>query len=71
MIVESEKSDADRTVETIRIRNEELRKKYEQLIVDNDHRIHVDEHVRELNEMRRLTGEIGSFFVPIHCSHST
>jgi predicted metal-dependent hydrolase len=56
MIVESEKTEADRTLETIRIKNEELRKKYEQLIMDNDHRIHVEDHVRELNEMKRLTG---------------
>jgi hypothetical protein len=58
MIIESEKTEADRTVETIRIRNEELRKKYEQLIMDNDHRIHLEDHVREINEMKRLTGLI-------------
>lgn len=58
MVVESEKSEGDRTVETLRIRNEELRRKYEQLIIDNDHRIHVEDHVRELNEMKRLTGRI-------------
>jgi len=62
MIIESEKTEADRTVETIRIRNEELRKKYEQLIMDNDHRIHLDDHVREINEMKRLTGSIYSLF---------
>jgi hypothetical protein len=56
MIVESEKTEGDRTVETIRIRNEELRKKYDQLIMDNDHRIHVEDHVREIAEMKRLTG---------------
>ena len=56
MIIESEKTEADRTLGTIRIRNEELRKKYEQLIMDNDHRIHIEDHVRELNEMKRLTG---------------
>ena len=61
MIAESEKSDADRTLETIRIRNEELRKKYEQLIIDNDHRIHVEDHVREMNEMKRLTGSMNAF----------
>ncbi len=59
MIAESEKTEADRTLETIRMRNDDLRKKYEQLIIDNDHRIHVDEHVREMNEMKRLTSSIG------------
>jgi hypothetical protein len=70
MVAESEKSEADRTVETIRIRNEELRKKYEQSIIDNDHRIHVDDHIREMNEMKRLTSSIDSLFHPfIHfCS---
>jgi hypothetical protein len=58
MIAESEKTEADRTLETIRMRNDDLRKKYEQLIIDNDHRIHVDEHVREMNEMKRLTSSI-------------
>jgi predicted metal-dependent hydrolase len=58
MIVESDKTEADRTVEIIRIKNEELRKKYEQLIVNNDHRIHVEDHVREIHEMKRITGEI-------------
>ena len=61
MIAESEKTDADRILETIRIRNDELRKKYEQLILDNDHRIHLEDHMRELNEMKRLTG--GNFFI--------
>jgi len=56
MIAESEKVDADRTLETIRLRNDDLRKKYEQLILDNDHRIHLEDHMRELTEMRRLTG---------------
>ncbi len=56
MIIESEKTEADHSLETIRIRNEELRKKYEQLIMDNDHRIHLDDHIREMNEMKRLTG---------------
>lgn len=56
MIAESEKVDADRTLETIRLRNDDLRKKYEQLILDNDHRIHLEDHMKELTEMRRLTG---------------
>lgn len=58
MLAESEKIDADRCLETIRLRNDELRKKYEQLIFDNDHRIHLEDHVRELTEMKRLTGEL-------------
>ena len=62
MIVESEKSDADRTVETVRIRNEELRKKYEQLFLENDHRIDLDDHVREMNELKRLTGSLDCSF---------
>jgi hypothetical protein len=56
MIIESEKTEGYRTLETFRIRNEELRKKYEQLIIDNDHRMHVEDHVREINEMKRITG---------------
>jgi hypothetical protein len=62
MIIESEKTEADHSLETIRIRNEELRKKYEQLIMDNDHRIHLEDHIREMNEMKRLTGLFHSLF---------
>ncbi|CAF0976224.1 unnamed protein product [Rotaria sp. Silwood1] len=58
MIIESEKTEADRLLKTIRIKNEELRKQYEQLIIDNDHRMHVEDHVREINEMKRLTDEL-------------
>ncbi|CAF1128948.1 unnamed protein product [Rotaria sordida] len=58
MIIESEKTEADRLLETMRIKNEELRKNYEKLIMDNDHRIHVDDHVREISEMKRLTDEL-------------
>lgn len=56
MILESEKAESDRLLETMRIRNEELRKKYEQSILENNHRIHVEDHVREVSEMKRLTG---------------
>ena len=66
MVAESEKTEADRTLETIRMRNDDLRKKYEQLIIDNDHRIHVDEHVREMNEMKRLTSSIDLHSHPTH-----
>lgn len=69
MVLESEKSEGDRTIETLRIRNEELRRKYEQLIIDNDHRIHVEEHVREMNEMKRLTGKTQTFLL-LFCFHS-
>ena len=58
LIVESEKSESDRILETIRIRNEDLKRKYEQLMLDNNHRIHIQEHVREISEMKRLTGGI-------------
>ncbi|CAF4431020.1 unnamed protein product, partial [Adineta steineri] len=58
MIVENEKTEGDRTLATIRIKNEELRKKYEQSIIDGDHRIHVEDHVREVNEMKRITDEL-------------
>ncbi|CAF3413939.1 unnamed protein product [Rotaria sp. Silwood1] len=58
MIIESEKTEADRLLKTMRIKNEELRKQYEQLIIDNDHRMHVEDHVREINEMKRLTDEL-------------
>ena len=62
ILAESDKADADRTVGTIRLRNEELRKNYEQVILENDHRMHVDDHVREMTEMKRLLGSIG----PVH-----
>lgn len=60
MILESEKSEGDRTIETLRIRNDELRRKYEQLIIDNGRRIDFDEHMRELNETKRFTGKTPS-----------
>lgn len=58
MIIENEKAEADRLVKATRIKNEELTKKYEQLIIDNDHRMHVEDHVREISEMKRVTGLI-------------
>jgi hypothetical protein len=58
LIVENEKSESDRILETIRIRNEDLKRKYEQLMMDNNHRIHIQEHVQEISEMKRLTGLI-------------
>ncbi len=56
LIVESEKTESDQILETIRIRNEDLKRKYEQLMLDNNHRIHIQEHVQEISEMKRLTG---------------
>jgi hypothetical protein len=56
LIIESEKTEGDRSLETIRIRNEDLRRKNDQLMIDNNHRIHVQEHVQEISEMKRLTG---------------
>ncbi|CAF2144262.1 unnamed protein product [Rotaria magnacalcarata] len=58
MVIESEKTEADRLVQNMRIKNEELRNKYEQSIIDNDHRIHVEDHVREITEMKRITDEL-------------
>ncbi|CAF2411488.1 unnamed protein product [Rotaria sp. Silwood2] len=58
MVIESEKTEVDRLLETMRIKNEDLRKQYEQLIIDNDHRMHVEDHVREINEMKRLIDEL-------------
>lgn len=58
MIVESEKVENDRILETIRIRNGDLKRRYDQLLIDNNHRIHVQEHVQEIGEMKRLTGYI-------------
>ncbi|CAF0906497.1 unnamed protein product [Rotaria sordida] len=58
LIVESEKTESDRILETIRIRNEDLKRKYDQLMMDNSHRIHVQEHVQEISEMKRLTDEL-------------
>lgn len=60
LIVESEKSEGDRILETIRIRNEDLKRKYEQLMLENNHRIHIQEHVQEVTEMKRLTGSINA-----------
>ena len=65
MVAESDKADADRTVGTIRLRNEELRKNYDQVILQNDHRMHVDDHVQEMTEMKRLLGSIGSLLVSL------
>lgn len=72
MIVENEKTDGDRIVETIRIRNEDLKRKYDQLMLDNNHRIHVQEHIQEIGEMKRLTGICHSIFSshPISLSKS-
>ena len=61
LVVESEKTEADHILETIRIRNEDLRRKYEQLMMDNTHRIHVQEHIYEMSELKRLTGLLFSF----------
>jgi hypothetical protein len=56
MIAESEKTESDRILETIRIRHDDLKRKYDQLMLDNNHRIHVQEHIQEIGEMKRLTG---------------
>ncbi|CAF2815027.1 unnamed protein product [Rotaria sp. Silwood2] len=58
LIIESEKTESDRILETIRMRNEDLKRKYDQLMIDNNHRIHVQEHVQEISEMKRLTDEL-------------
>jgi hypothetical protein len=56
LIVENEKTESDHTLETIRIKNDDLKRKYEQIMIDNNHRIHIQEHVQEISEMKRLTG---------------
>ncbi|CAF0741166.1 unnamed protein product [Adineta steineri] len=58
MVVESEKTESDRILETIRIRNEDLKRKYDQLMLDSNHKIHVQEHMQEISEMKRLTDEL-------------
>lgn len=58
LIVESEKTESDRILETIKIKNDDLKRKYEQLLMDNSHRIHIQEHIQEINEMKRLTDEL-------------
>ncbi|UJR28194.1 hypothetical protein I4U23_009445 [Adineta vaga] len=58
LMVESEKTESDQILETIRLRNEDLRRKYDQLMLDNTHRIHVQEHMQEISEMKRLTDEL-------------
>ena len=47
------------------MKNDELKRKYEQLLMDNTHRIHVQEQIHEINEMKRLTGSknLSIFFV--------
>jgi hypothetical protein len=64
LIVESEKTESDRVLETIRLRNEDLKRKYEQLMLDNNHRIHIQEHMQEITEMKRLTGTRRTGFLP-------
>lgn len=56
LIVESEKTESDHILETIRMKNDDLKRKYEQVMLDNNHRIHIQEHVSEISEMKRLTG---------------
>ena len=70
LIVESEKTESDRILETIRMRNDDLKRKYEHLMLENNHRIHVQEHIQEISEMKRLTGSIAinSFRLNIHSS---
>ncbi|CAF1317990.1 unnamed protein product [Rotaria magnacalcarata] len=58
MIVENEKTENDRILETIRMRNEDLKRKNDHLVMDSNHRIHVQEHVHEISEMKRLTDEL-------------
>lgn len=38
------------------MKNDDLKRKYEQLMLDSNHRIHIQEHVQEISEMKRLTG---------------
>lgn len=56
LLIETEKAENDRILETFRIRNEDLRRKYEQILRENDHRISIAEHINEVNEMKHLTG---------------
>ena len=58
LIVENEKTESDRILETIRMRNDDLKRKYEKLMLENNHRIHIQEHIQEISEMKRLTGSI-------------
>ncbi len=63
LIVENEKTESDHTLETIRIKNDDLKRKYEQIMIDNNHRIHIQEHVQEISEMKRLTGQFVFFSI--------
>mgnify|MGYP000524807635 CR=1 FL=1 len=56
IMIENEKTENGQALETFRIRNEDLKRKYEQLMIDNKHRIHVQEHIQEISQMKRLTG---------------
>ncbi|CAF4499406.1 unnamed protein product, partial [Didymodactylos carnosus] len=58
LLIESERTETDKNLETVRLKNQDLTRRYEQLMVANDHRINVDEHVREISEMKRLTDEL-------------
>ena len=58
MVVEREKLDQERTIENLRMKNEELRHQYDQLLIANDHRIHLNDHLQEMNELQRSIEEI-------------
>jgi hypothetical protein len=63
MVADKDKQDGHRTIESLRMKNEQLRQQYDQLIMANDHRIHLDDHMREINDMKRLLGKQCSPFV--------
>lgn len=56
-MLENEKNEAQRTVEKLRMKNEELRLKYDQLLIGNDSRIDVNDHIREITESKRSFGK--------------
>ncbi|CAF0866434.1 unnamed protein product [Didymodactylos carnosus] len=58
LLVESERTETDKNIEYVRLKNQYLTRRYEQLMFDSDHHINVEEHIKEISEMKRLTDEL-------------
>ena len=57
MIVEREKLDQERTIETLRMKNEDLRRQIDRITIENDQKISLNEHLNEIDELKRLLDE--------------
>lgn len=56
LLVQNEKLENIRTIETMKIRYEELQTKFDGLMIEKDRRIGIEEHLREIHEMKRSLG---------------